>query len=142
MTLTGLLQSVYTLPPYRFSADKVEEVEADAQLKCFFVISAGPPRSSSSVSETASSTVSPGWTSSTTESTRETIIVGYAGLTPTSECDCEESEPAKAISSPTVANNSTYTTSSAAPKITSGASHLIVNAGSVFAVGMAVLAAL
>jgi hypothetical protein len=119
----------------------VEEVEADAQLKCFFVISAGPPRSSL-VSETASATVSPGWTSSTTESTRETIIVGYAGLTPTSECDCEESEPAKAISSPTVANNSTYTTSSATSKITGGASHLVVNAGSVFAVGMAVLAAL
>jgi hypothetical protein len=110
-----------------------------ARNKCSSVLTHNPTPSSS-VSETASSTVATTWTSSIPDPTREAIIVGYSGL-PTSECGCEL-EPAKVISSPTVANNSTYTTSSTPLKITGGASHFAVNAGSVFAVGMAALIAL
>jgi hypothetical protein len=76
---------------------------------------------------------------STTSSTRETIIVSYSGV-PSLDCECDE--PEKAISSPTVANNSTYTPSPTPLKSTGSANYFVVNAGSVLVVGMAVLIAL
>jgi hypothetical protein len=132
-------QRIYSLLPCGFSADMVEEVEGDAQYKCFLVISGAGPHRSSSVSETASSTVSPTWKSSTTGSTRDTIIVSYSGV-PSLDCECDEQE--KAISSPTVANNSTYTPSPTPLKSAGGSSHFVINSGTVLAIGMVVLIAL